>query len=378
MPCVAGLVACMAWAGTASASTVSVSKASRPPATLYAAGNGAQAFTIGAMGTLGRLAQQPSSSTSRALDQIAVTPNGKYAYAIVAGDDAQPQGALLTYAIDQGTGALHQTVAPLVATGDDPRDLVVTPNGKNVYVTNGESDTVSMYAVSQSTGALTPLAGKTVAGGASPNGIVVTPNGKYGYVADGGELTGFFDDRDGQGVSVYSINAKTGALTRLASSVLGDDQALDIAVTPNGKTVYVTNRGVDVDPDSVSTYAVNAKTGALNGQGDVAAKYGPVSIAVNPNGKTAYVANDGVDKMSTYAINAKTGALSVLNSPTIMTGDGPENVVVTANGRYAYVSNAGSSTVSQYSISPTSGALSPLSPSSIAIPGVHGIAVSGS
>ena len=61
-----------------------------------------------------------------------------------------------------------------------------------------------------------------------------------------------------------------------------------IAITPDGKTAYVANRGPNVGYGDTVTPIVTA-----TGKAGTAIKVGedPACIAITPNGKTAYVAN---------------------------------------------------------------------------------------
>ena len=69
---------------------------------------------------------------------------------------------------------------------------------------------------------------------------------------------------------------------------------------------------------SVSMYTINATTGALTSIGTIAAGKVPVSVAVDPSGKFAYVTNSSSNDVSMYTINATTGALTSIG--TIATG----------------------------------------------------------
>src|SRR5690348_17039687 len=59
---------------------------------------------------------------------------------------------------------------------------------RNVYVTNAGDGTVSQYAIGAG-GALSPLSPATVGSGSGPIGIAVTPNGRSVYVVNLGGPT---------------------------------------------------------------------------------------------------------------------------------------------------------------------------------------------
>jgi 6-phosphogluconolactonase len=87
--------------------------------------------------------------------------------------------------------------------------------------------------------------------------------------------------------------------------VMAGTNPASITVDPLGKFAYVTNR----NSNNISVYTINAITGALTAGTAVAAGTKPVAIAVGPSGKFAYAANEGDSTISVYTINTTTGAL---------------------------------------------------------------------
>jgi YVTN family beta-propeller protein len=70
------------------------------------------------------------------------------------------------------------TAGPPIAVGIDPEFIVITPDGKTVYVANGGSDTVTPITTATNT------AGPPIAVGSLPDAIAITPDGKTVYVAN--------------------------------------------------------------------------------------------------------------------------------------------------------------------------------------------------
>jgi 6-phosphogluconolactonase len=98
---------------------------------------------------------------------------------------------------------------------------------------------------------------------------------------------------------------------------------VSVAIDPSGKFAYVANNG----SNDLSMYTINAATGALTSIGTIAAGITPGSVAVDPSGKFAYVANNGSNDLSMYTINAATGALTPIG--TIAAGIAPRSVAIT-------------------------------------------------
>jgi 6-phosphogluconolactonase len=309
--------------------------------------------------------------TTGAVDpqSIAVAPAGKFAYVMNGGCYGGIGGYLSMYTINPATGAMA-SIGPPVWTydADYPGSMAVDPSGKFVYVANPgdpwspDYGSVSMYSINAATGALTytGMLSGNCPGLCFPSSVAVEPSGKFAYVANGGAGSPF-------NIEMYTINGTTGALTSIGTIATGTDPAF-VAVDPSGKFAYVANSG----SNDVSMYTIEATTGVLASIGTIAAGTDPVSEAVDPAGKLAYVANSGSNDVSMYTIDATTGALTSVG--TIAAGKAPVSVAVDPAGKFAYVTNSGSNNVSMYTINGTTGSLTligmiaaGLSPTSIAI-----------
>jgi YVTN family beta-propeller protein len=305
---------------------------------------------------------------------IAVDPAGKFAYVLNGGCYGGIGGYLSMYTINPATGAMA-SIGPPVWTydGDSPGSMAVDPSGKFVYVANPgdpwspDYGSVSMYSINATTGALTytGMLSGNCPGLCFPSSVAVDPSGKFAYVASGGADFPF-------NVEMYTIDATTGALASIGTIAAGGyPQA--VAVDPAGKFIYVATAGATAgSPGSVSMYAINAMTGALTSTGTIAAGEDPVAVAVAPAGRFAYVANSGSDDVSMYTIDATTGAFASMG--TIAAGTDPVSVAVDPAGKFVYVTNNGSNDVSMYTINNAAGSLTligmiaaGLSPTSMAI-----------
>jgi len=304
----------------------------------------------------------PFTITTGAVDpqSIAIDPIGKFAYVASLGCNGGVGGYVSMYTIDPTSGALA-SIGPPVSThgyGSYADSVAVDPSGKFAYVTNsgdifdyddGADGSVAMYTINATTGALTSMGAinGNCPGLCLPSSAVVDPSGKFAYVADGGGGSA--------GVSMYTINSTTGALTSIGTIAEGGSPN-SVAVDPSGKFVYVAN--ANATPGSagnVSMYTIDATTGALASIGTIAAGTNPVSVVADPASNFAYVANSGSNDVSMYSKNVTTGALTSLG--TIAAGTGPGSAAVDPTGKFAYVTNSGSNDVSMYTINATTGAL---------------------
>jgi len=327
---------------------------------------------------------------------VCSTPSPRFAYVPNFGDNT-----LSIYAVNAATGQLRHN--GYVATGTGPDAVSIDPSGKFVYVANQTSGTVSAYTINSATGALTKIG--DVAAGTSPQSIVVDPTGNFVYVANaglqngtgsvsaytitgGGALSQITCSEDcidanyaagtnpsslsvdpsdrfvyvandaGNNISVYSINAGSGALTPVGGApVAAGQKPMWITVDPSGKFAYATN----FTSNTVSAYTIDATLGLIPITPDVATGIGPRSIAVDPSGKFAYVVNQNggiTGSVSAYSIGA-TGALTPTGAADVATGNIPVGIAIDPSGKLAYVANVGSDDISAYSID-TTGALTVL------------------
>jgi 6-phosphogluconolactonase (cycloisomerase 2 family) len=240
-----------------------------------------------------------------------------------------------------------------------PRSIATDPGGKFAYVANAScssvSGYVSMYTINATTGALASIGPPVSSQDTDADSVTVDPSGKFVYEASSGD-----DFSSDGGVAMYTINATTGALTPIGAiggNCPGLCVPLSVTVDPSGKFAYVPN-GDGIVPNSVAMYAINATTGALTSIGETAVEGFADSMAVDPSGKFAYVATEsgtGAGSVLTYTINATTGALAFVG--TIAAGTNPGPIVVHPTGKFAYVTDLRSNDVSMYTISVTTGAL---------------------
>jgi DNA-binding beta-propeller fold protein YncE len=242
-----------------------------------------------------------------------------------------------------------------------------------VYVTNELSNDVSQYDIGAG-GLLAPLSPPTVAAGTAPQeGVAVSPDGKSVYVSD-------FSANFASGqISQYDVGPDGGLTPKSPPTVAAGDSPRGVAVSPDGQSVYVANFS---SPGSVFQYDVGAGGELLPKSPPTVATPGfSAGVAVSPDGKSVYVVNfrvfvggDGGSTISQFDVGAG-GELLPKSPPTVpSSGSGPVGIAVSPDGRSVYVANFAvfstgpSGTVSQYDVDPD-GALTPKSPATVEGPG---------
>jgi 6-phosphogluconolactonase (cycloisomerase 2 family) len=245
--------------------------------------------------------------------------------------------------------------------------LLSPPNGESAYVVDGKSNAVSEYSIDPTTGNLTPKSPSTVATGRNAEAIAISPNGKYVYVSNCPACR--VARRGSHPASPPKRPTATIWEYRInqhtgsltpVGTVVTGTGANGIAITPDGKSLYVAI-------DAVWQYTINASTGKLTPKSPatIAAPGHAHEIAIAPNGKNAYVVTVADNGVSQYSIDPKTGALNSRPLSTARTVLHPEAIKLNPDGTSAYVTSENDPQLSQYSIDPTTGTITPMSPAAV-------------
>lgn len=231
-----------------------------------------------------------------------------------------------------------------------PTNIAITPNGLYAYVTEGGADSVLVINTNSSSPAFNTLIAAPNLSGVfnNPSGIAITPNNNFGYVTDSGSNSVLVIDTNPSSPTFNSLITAPG----LEGVFNGPNS---IAITPNGLYAYVTNAGnnsvnvIDLNPAS-PTYNTVLDTPNLDGVLD-----NPFAIAITPDGNYVYVSNiagsmsviDSNPASPTYNTVLDTPGLDAVNAQ-------PEGFAITANGLFAYVSDGSSTDVTVIDTNPAS------------------------
>ncbi len=235
----------------------------------------------------------------------------------------------------RGTGRIR-------LSSQDP--VVLSADGRRLYVVNVGSDDISVFAVG---GDRLRLIDREQSGGDLPYSLTINPRQTRLYAlnnggAGAGNITGFRIDR-------------RGALSRLKGSTRplsadGADPA-QVRFSPDGRNLVVTEKATN----RIDTFSVNDNGYAT----------GPV---VHPSSGETPFGGDFTDNGHFVVTEAFGGAIGraatssySLGEPGRLTAvsgsvrDGQEEVcwtVISNDGRFAYVTNFGNGTISSYTVAP--------------------------
>lgn len=298
---------------------------------------------------------------------LAADPAG--AFLFVASSDG-----ILTFSVDQATGALLHVAGPVQARGV-PTSIAVDPTGRTVLVTTScmprtcDSGGVAIFAVDRATGALTLAPGAPVpSGGRYATSAVTDASGRFVFAANQapspcppacpqstGVLAAFGIDAgmSGGAYPIGTFGGQPAGWPRLTAD-------------PQGRAVYLAS-----DQDT-SAFRYDAWSGALTPLGTSWPGGGGSNVfVVDPAGITAYLSVDcGLPGGCVVhaPIDAATGALLTPGAPVHTPGVGFPDLAMDRSGRFLYVAHAcldaacTTGGVSMFAIDPATGSLTAMGP----------------
>ncbi|MEZ5102402.1 MAG: beta-propeller fold lactonase family protein [Thermoleophilia bacterium] len=220
---------------------------------------------------------------------VVVSPDGKNVYVTSSASNAlvtftrAGDGTLsfLNCINTSGAGGCTGSTKPI----DLPHSVLVSPDGRFVYVSTQTSDSVVAFSRDASTGALTNVGGaggcvsQTGTGGACVDGRGLEFAYRLAFSPDASQI--YVAGAESRSIAVLQRNATDGTLSQAAGvagcvAVGGDDgcgtavglsSVRGVSVSPDGRNVYAaagTISGVVAAPsDAVTVFARDASTGAL-------------------------------------------------------------------------------------------------------------------
>lgn len=300
----------------------------------------------------------------------------------------QNPGQINVFVVDSLSGALKQIPdSPYQSGGRNPVYEVASPDGKNLYVANHDDNTIVRFAIGTD-GKLYPL--QTInTPGTEPVALAINSAGTALYVLDyyapsAPGQPSYTDLNPGPGAVVVLPVDSTGHLGAPLTSGTADYWAVqcfpsNLALTPNGNNLYVTNTNAVVVTTSppvtgtvptlpascpssgtVSAFAVASTSGGSTptvsgltpiGAAPITTGAGsePTGIAADPSNGSVYVLDSALNKVDDFTIQAD-GSLSLLTS--VPSGTMPMGATVVTNAqssnKYLYVTNYADGSISSY------------------------------
>lgn len=294
---------------------------------------------------------------------LVLHPNRKFLYAVNEVDsfEGKPGGGVSSYRIDSKTGGLT-LINSQTSGGTGPCDITIDSAGKNVLVANYGGGSAEVLPVEQSGGLAAPScfvqhSGSSVDAsrqeGPHAHCAVMDPTGKYALVCDLGldkivvykynEAAGTIDSTgvapgvvapgsgprhfvfhpDGKHgycinemkstVTAFHYDSASGGLkefqtiSTLPAGYSGSTTCAEIAISPDGRFLYGSNRGAD----SLAIFAISHRdrTLALVGHQATGGKT-PRCFGIDPTGDYLIAANQDSNSLVVFKRNKQTGTLT--------------------------------------------------------------------
>ncbi len=183
--------------------------------------------------------------------------------------------------------------------------IYLDPNNQYVLSADLGIDKVLVYRYDAGKGTIAPDSPPfaSVAPGAGPRHIAFHPDGHFVYVVNEMFST----------VTAFTYDAASGTLkeietvSALPTDFKGADTAAEIAIHPNGKFLYSSNRG----SDTIAIFTIDTQTGKIKPEGHQPTQgKGPRHFIIDPTGKYLIAANQDSDNVVVFRIDERTGALT--------------------------------------------------------------------
>ncbi|WP_267426706.1 lactonase family protein [Methylobacterium sp. GC_Met_2] len=255
----------------------------------------------GTLGALGSAATGGTNSVHQALD-----PTGRF---LIVANYASGSVALLPIRPD---GGLEPACNVLPLPGDPgphrteqacahPHHVVLSPDGRHVLVPDKGVDRVFVLAVEGERLAI--VSETAMRPGAGPRHIAFHPRVPLAFLVNELESS----------IATCRWDAEAGTLTplhltpTLPPDVFSASTAAAIVVTPDGRSVYASNRG----QDGIARFRVDAEAGRLDPTGwTPAGGRDPRFMTLAPDGRHLLVANEQGDRLVEFAIDPVNGDLT--------------------------------------------------------------------
>jgi 6-phosphogluconolactonase len=247
-----------------------------------------------------------ASSRGNGPCHLAVDRSGKYLFVANYGSgsttvlpvrDNGSLGEALAFVQHQGSSVNKQRQA-----GPHAHCVTQSPDGRYLLVEDLGLDQVLVYRFDTSKGTLTPNdpAFGTLAPGTGPRHLAFSNGARFAYVL--GEML--------SNITAFRYNASRGSLesfqtvSLLPADFHGNNSGAEVAVHPNGKFLYGSNRG----NDSIAVFTIDAAKGTLAPVDRVPTQgKTPRNFAIDPTGAYLFAANQDSDNVVLFRIDLRTG-----------------------------------------------------------------------
>ena len=242
-------------------------------------------------------------------------------------------------------------------------DLVISPDANHLYASGFGGDSVALFSITANTGQLSFISqvqngSNGVSGLNGANALLLSPDGKHLYVAS------ILDNA----IAIFSRDASTGALSFISATQDGDNGAdglsavNNLAFSSDGAHLYATSSiGLLVFSRDSSSGALSFIEKHQSGVSGVSGISG--ASAVNLFGSQVYVAGSSASAIALFNRDSSTGALTFATHYANGTNDiiglgGAYDVLISPDGSRVFASGNTDNAIVVFNRNSSGGALS--------------------
>jgi len=202
-------------------------------------------------------------------------------------------------------GRIQSPAVETVTTANTAHSFSTGRDNRFVFVPHDAPNAVYQFRFDPDTGRLTD-AGKAPGGAekAGPRHIAFHPTRNLAFTSN----------ETGSSITAYRYETETGlklvrTLSTLPADFTSPNTTADVKVHPNGKFVWVSNRG----HDSLAGFAID-DAGNLTAIGQTPTEQTPRSFEIEPEGRYLFGAGEGSGKLAVFKVDPETGKLTRLHT----------------------------------------------------------------
>lgn len=249
-------------------------------------------------GQLKHLSTAPLGKNENAA-YVAVDRSGKYLLSA-----SYMGGKVVVHGLG-GKGMIQSPALQTIETAKTAHCIAIDKENRWVFVPHVAPNAVYQFRLDAATGKLTE-AGKASGSAekAGPRHLAFHPKMNLAFTSD----------ETGSSITAYQFDAETGlkpvqTLSTLPADFKGKNTTAEVKVHPNGKFVWVSNRG----HDSLAGFAIDP-SGKLTSLGQAPTEKTPRSFEIDPDGRYVFGAGEGTGKLAVYQVNQQSGALERIHT----------------------------------------------------------------
>jgi 6-phosphogluconolactonase len=207
-------------------------------------------------------------------------------------------------------GVIETPPVQTLTTTKTAHCTVTDPDNRFVFVPHVAANAIYQFRLDPATGRL-GSAGKAKGGAirAGPRHLAFHPS----------QSLAFTSDETGSSITAYRFDPRAGldplqTLSTLPADFKGANTTAEVKVHPNGRFVWVSNRG----HDSLACFSI-VSPGKLSALERTPTEKTPRSFDIDPSGRFLFAAGEGSGKLAVYQIDADTGKLTRLHTVDVGT-----------------------------------------------------------